>query len=72
MLMMILFRLILAYQIELALACLDAWEFAPAQPRLEPEVDQVAQAHRRQASHFAWNTDELRAIDKAFRLGAAL
>ena len=69
---MILFRLIFAYQIELALACLDAWEFAPAQPRLEPEVDHVDHARRCQSSRFAWTTDESRAIDKAFRLGAAL
>ncbi len=40
--------LILAYHLELALACLEAWETAPAVPRLEPEVDPVARARRQQ------------------------
>jgi hypothetical protein len=40
--------LILAYQLELALACVDAWEFAPApaRPRLEPEVCPMVRARR--------------------------
>lgn len=67
---MIVFRLIFAYQLELALACLDAWEFAPAQPRLEPEVDQAVQARRRQASRFAQNTDEPRATGELVGLDA--
>ena len=47
---MILFSLILAYQLELTVACLEAWEFAPAQPRLEPEVNPVVQGRLRQAA----------------------
>jgi hypothetical protein len=47
---MTLFRLLLAYQLELAIACLEAWEFALTRPRLEPEVDPVARARRCRAS----------------------
>ena len=38
--------LLVAYQIDLALACLDAFELAPALPRFEPEVDPVMRARR--------------------------
>ena len=41
---MIFFHLLLGYQLELAIACVDAWEFAPAQPRLEPEVNRAVRA----------------------------
>ena len=44
---MIFFHLILAYQLELAIACVDAWEFTPAQPRLEPEVNRAVRARLR-------------------------
>ena len=41
------FHQILAYQFDLVIACLEGWEFAPARPRLEPEVRPVAQARLR-------------------------
>ena len=44
---MIFFHLLLGYQLELAIACVDAWEFAPAQPRLKPEVNRAVRTRLR-------------------------
>ena len=68
---MILFRLLISYQFELMLACLDAWEFAPARPRLEPEVDPVERGRRPQAIRHARVTSEPRTRGQSLRLGAA-
>ena len=38
---------LLAWQLDLALACLEAFETAPARPRLEPEVQAAMRARRR-------------------------
>lgn len=44
--------ILFAWQLDLALCCLDAWEFTPAAvPRLEAEVQPIAIARRRVAEH---------------------
>ena len=64
---MILYRLIVTYQLELMLACLEAWESAPAQPRFDP----VERGRRHQATRYARVTSEPRAQGQSLRPGAA-